>query len=68
MERKIYVRKAIAVCLLLVFTWLAVVSWVFTYELADFMHCAKWIPECMAVVFGLMGLVSSCIAYGEEKR
>ena len=68
MEKKLHMRKAIAVCLMLVFTWLAVSCWVFTYELADVMHCVKQVPECLGVVFGIFGLCSSCIAYGEEKR
>ena len=68
MELKFNLGKAVAVCLLLLFTWLAVASWVFTYELAEWMRCSTVVPECMAVVFGLLGLCSSCFAYGERKR
>ena len=66
MGKKINWKRAVAVCLCLVFTWIAVILWVFSYEIVEYIHCPVEIPEVVAIVFGGLGISFSCLSY--EKK
>ena len=67
MDKKFNWKQALAVCLCLVFTWVAVSLWVFSYEIRDYTHIPlQWI-EVSSIVMGCLGLSFSCLAY-EQKR
>lgn len=68
MEKKLYLKKILAVCLCLIFTWASVAVWFFTYEIAGWIHWPKEFVECAAIVIGCFGLSFSCVAYEANGR
>lgn len=66
MEKKIYLKKILAVSLCLIFTWFAVCLWAFSYEIVERFHCVIEIPEMLAIVFGCLGMSCSCLAFGSN--
>lgn len=63
MDKKFKWKRALAVCLCLVFTWAAVSLWVFSYEIVEYTHIPlQWI-EVLSIVMGCLGLSFSCLAY-----
>lgn len=66
MEKKISWKQALAVCLCLVFTWIAVALWIFSYEIVEYVHCPIEVPEVVSIVFGCLGLSFSCLAYEQK--
>lgn len=65
MDKKFW-KRAIAVCLCLVFTWIAVCLWVFSYEIVAFVHCPIEVPEIASIISGIVGMSFSCLAYEER--
>ena len=66
MDKKFNWKRALAVCLCLVFTWIAVSLWVFSPEIGEYAHCrVEWI-EVLSIIMGCLGLSFSCLAY--EKK
>ena len=66
MDKK-FLKRALAVCLCLVFAWIAVSLWVFSYEIADYIHMRMELVEVASIIMGCLGLSFSCLAY-EQKR
>lgn len=67
MDKKFNWKRTIAVCLCLVFTWIAVCLWVFSYEIVELVHCPIEIPEIASILAGIVGMSCSCIAYEERE-
>ena len=68
MNKKFNWKQALAVCLCLVFTWIAVSLWVFSYEIVDYTHIrVEWV-EVASILIGGLGLSFSCLAYEQKGK
>ena len=68
MDKKFNWKQALAVCLCLVFTWVAVSLWVFSYEIRDYIHIPiEWI-EVSSIIMGCLGLSFSFLSYEQKSK